>query len=150
MVRGLLVALVLVSGCSTPLAARISWQEPGRKPSVRIVEFEEYKLIDGEDSLEVLLDHEESFSPWDTDRHYSGESVWFKFEPERPDGQPAAIVEGSYRLKARVFFDVAFIEGSVVPVPDDPQSPGDFRLVFDTSNFGEHISTITITGRLRQ
>ncbi len=150
MVRALLVFLVLVSGCSTPLAARISWQEPGKEPSVRIIEFEEYRLVEGGNSVEVLLDHEESYSPWETERHYAGESVWFSFESEHPDGEPTAIIEGTYRLKAAVFFDVTFIEGVVVPVPEDPESPGDFRLVFDTSNFGEHISTITISGRLRR
>jgi len=150
MIRTMLILLVLVTGCSTPLAARISWQEPGKAPSVRIIEFEKYELDEGENSMSVLLDHEASYSPWETNRHYAGESVWFSFEPEHPDGQPAAVIEGGYRLKAAVFFDVTFIEGFVVPVPDDPESPGDFRLIFDTSNFGEHISTITITGRLRR
>jgi len=145
------LVLLLVAGCSsTPLKAKVRWEEPGKAPRVRAVEFEEYNLQEGEGRTEVFLKHKESFLPWELKRHYLGETLMFAFAPVSPGGPTANVVEAAYQLNAYVFFDSTLVEGTVAPVPDDPESPGEFRLVFENSNFGEYISTITITGRLRR
>ncbi len=149
-ITALLAVSCVALGCSTPLKARVRWDEPGKPPKVRFVEFEEYKLKEGEGRTEVFLKHEESFLPWELNRHYMGETLMFAFAPVSPDGPTAVVAEAAYRLDAYVFFDSTLVEGTVAPVPDDPESPGEFRVVFDNSNFGEYISTITITGRLRR
>ena len=141
---------VVSAGCATPITAQIRWEEPGRPVKVRTVEFETYGLTESEDQTTVFLQHEESFMPWDLTRHYLGDILMFSFEPVGPGDPPAPVIEANYELKAYVFFDSALVEGTVTPVPNDPESPGDFHLVFENSNFGEYISTITITGRLRR
>jgi hypothetical protein len=142
--------LFVVSGCSTPQKAKVRWEQPGKAPRVRAVEFEEYNLIESEGRTQVYLKHTEKFAPWEMKRHYMGESLMFSFAPVSPEGPTARVSEASYQLNAYVFFDSTLIEGTVAPVPDDPASPGEFRLVFANSNFGEYISTITISGRLQR
>ena len=149
-ITALAAVLLAVSGCSTPLKAKVRWEEPGKAPRVRAVEFEEYNLVETEGQTQVYLKHTEKFAPWETNRHYMGESLMFSFAPVTPAGPTARVSEASYRLDAYVFFDSTLVEGALAPVPDDPASPGEFRLVFENSNFGEYISTITFTGRLRR
>lgn len=149
-ITALAAILVAISGCATPQKATIRWEEPGKATRVRSVEFEEYSLVETEEQTQVYLKHTEQFAPWETNRHYMGETLMFNFAPVTPGGPTARVTEAAYRLDAYVFFDSTLVEGTVAPVSDDPASPGEFRLVFDNSNFGEHISTITITGRLRR
>ncbi len=60
------------------------------------------------------------------------------------------VSQADYQLKILAFFEATWIEGTVTPVPEVPESPGEFRLVFSNSDFGEHLSTITLIGRLRR
>ncbi len=88
--------------------------------------------------------------PWEMNRHYMGETLVFAFVPAGPEEPPVEVAEANYLLDAYVFFDSTLVEGSVTPVAGDPDSAGDFSLVFENSDFGEYISTITIAGRLRR
>ena len=145
------LVLLLASACSsTPISVRVEWREPGKKPTARVVEFEEYLYLEEGNQAQVVLNHEEDFSPWDTNRKYQGETLRFRWTLPTPEGGPAVVSQADYQLKILAFFEATWIEGTVTPVPEVPESPGEFRLVFSNSDFGEHLSTITLIGRLRR
>jgi hypothetical protein len=144
-----LLLLGLLSSCISPVVVQVKWQQPGKQPTYRRVEFETYTRTEEGEGVQVVMEHEESYPPWELKRDYLGETLAFTFRPTVPGGEPEPIVDGFYRLRTHLFVKPTLVEGTVTPVAEDPDSPGDFKVVFELYDLGALVSVLTLRGRLR-
>lgn len=145
-----LVLLLITGACATPLTVRREWTDPDRDRADNVTEFEDYRLTDRPGGYHVWLEHRETFMPWDLVRHYLGEKLSFEFPTPEEGGGPVPVSKGYYELRAYAPVETTFREGEVVPIPGDPESIGDFRLIFDGIDAFDRNCVLSFTGRLRR